>query len=474
MTKAPKQTDESEFSTSRTEITSTADRDLVVSRVYDTPRYLVFRAWTDPLRISEWWGPDGFTTTTRSMDVRPGGAWDYVMHGPDGVDWPNYVAYIDVVAPERLVYAHGEYAGRPAEFETTVTFVDRDGKTEVTLRALFPTAEVRDRNVAEHGAVEGGKQTLARLAEQLETAASEQTREFVTSRLFAAPRELVFNALTEPERLLQWFGPSTWPMASCEVDLRVGGTWRYCMRGPGGEEAWGKGVYEEITPPALIVYMDYFTDADGNTVPGMPASRSTFHLMEEGAGTRLTVRAVYPTEEDYQKVLEMGMEAGVTETWEQLAKHLATAMLGERGEFTVTRIFDAPREMVFKAYVDPEQFIRHFAPEGLSIPLDRLTLDARPGGTIELVMVSDDDGSEHPVKGTFVDVVAPERISFIEHNMGLTSTMTFRDVGGKTELTLRQTGVPLEYLGPEAIAGVNSSFDLLAIHLRELREGSQP
>ena len=127
------------------ESTGTADREMVVSRLIDAPRDLVFKAFTSPEHVTQWWGPDGFTTTTREMDVRPGGVWRYVMHGPDGTDYPNRIDFREVVEPERLVYNHsGDSPDDPIRFETTVTFEDRDGKTALTMRALFETAAVRD------------------------------------------------------------------------------------------------------------------------------------------------------------------------------------------------------------------------------------------------------------------------------------------------------------------------------------------
>jgi uncharacterized protein YndB with AHSA1/START domain len=84
--------------------TEAADRELVFTRVYDAPRELVFEAWTDPKHLTQWWGPNGFTTTIHEMDVRPGGVWRLVMHGPDGKDYNNRIAFLEVVKPERLVY----------------------------------------------------------------------------------------------------------------------------------------------------------------------------------------------------------------------------------------------------------------------------------------------------------------------------------------------------------------------------------
>ncbi len=147
--------------------TSTADREIVISRVVEAPRELVWQAWTQPEHVAQWWGPDGFTSTIQEMDVRVGGVFRLVMHGM-GQDFPNLMTYIEVEKPERLVYDHGNgELDDPNKFHVTVTFVERDGKTEVTMRSLFATAEARDYVVREFGAIEGGRQHLARLAEHL-------------------------------------------------------------------------------------------------------------------------------------------------------------------------------------------------------------------------------------------------------------------------------------------------------------------
>jgi uncharacterized protein YndB with AHSA1/START domain len=149
------------------EATATTDREIVVTRVFDAPRELVFQAWTDPEQVVQWWGPRGFTTTNHEMDVRPGGVWRFVMHGPDGTDYANRVDFLEVVAPERLVYEHGpDGESEGLSFRSTVTFDDEGGKTRLTLRLVFGSAEERDRAV-EFGALDGGKQTLKRLAQHL-------------------------------------------------------------------------------------------------------------------------------------------------------------------------------------------------------------------------------------------------------------------------------------------------------------------
>jgi uncharacterized protein YndB with AHSA1/START domain len=148
---------------------STADREIVITRTFDAPRALVFKAFTDPRHVDHWWGPKGFRNTTLSMDVRPGGMWRYIMHGPNGRDFANRVVYTLIKEPEHLEYDHGEDTdGRPASFHVTVTFEEQDGRTTLTMRSLFPSAEARDHVVKEFGAIEGGRQTLDRLAVYLE------------------------------------------------------------------------------------------------------------------------------------------------------------------------------------------------------------------------------------------------------------------------------------------------------------------
>ena len=148
---------------------TTADREIVLSRLLDAPRELVFAAWTDPKQVVQWWGSRGFTTTNHEMSVTPGGVWRFVMHGPDGRDYKNKIIFTEVVKPERLVYSHaGEEEHEDVRFHVTVTFQAQGRKTLLTMRSLFATARERDEVVTKYGAIEGGKQTLERLAEHVE------------------------------------------------------------------------------------------------------------------------------------------------------------------------------------------------------------------------------------------------------------------------------------------------------------------
>lgn len=144
-------------------ISPATDRDILAVRVFDAPRELVWKVWTDPAHIARWWGPHGFTNTIHEMDVRPGGHWRFVMHGPDGRDCQNHSVFEEVVPPERLVFRHES----GPHFVVTATFEDLGDRTRLTFLMRFPTAEERDRTVEQFGAVEGLEQNLDRLAAHL-------------------------------------------------------------------------------------------------------------------------------------------------------------------------------------------------------------------------------------------------------------------------------------------------------------------
>lgn len=139
------------------------ERQIVTTRVIGGPRELVYRAWTEARHLARWFGPHGFSITTRSFEFRQGGVWEFVMHGPDGTDFPNWIEWREIVPRERISYRQGAHASDPDMFEGTVTFADREGGTEIRLRALLATKARRDYLAENFGAVEGGRETLERL-----------------------------------------------------------------------------------------------------------------------------------------------------------------------------------------------------------------------------------------------------------------------------------------------------------------------
>ena len=149
-------------------------RSIIGTRVLDAPRALVFSVWTDPKHLAQWWGPNGFTTTTHAFDFRPGGVWRFVMHGPDGRDYQNRITFDKIVPLERIVYRHdGADDAEPVQFATTVTFEDLgNGQTLLTWHGTFPSAEERARVIREYGADKGLVETMARLDDYVVTMSS--------------------------------------------------------------------------------------------------------------------------------------------------------------------------------------------------------------------------------------------------------------------------------------------------------------
>jgi uncharacterized protein YndB with AHSA1/START domain len=242
------------------------------------------------------------------------------------------------------------------EFHATVTFVaDADpAKTKLTLHMVFPTAAEREHAVKEYGAIEGGNQTLARLnnyvpnmpgrnaaqpaaaaappATNFKTAAAGK-HEFTLTRTFDAPRTLVFQAWTQPEHLKRWWGAQGCTIGACEVDLRTGGKFHYCMKMPNGMDLWGIFIYREITPPERLVFTNSLSDPQGNIArhpfsPKWPLEiLNTLTLTQQGDKTTLNLHGIPLNATEEELIAFEGgmifMEKGLVGTLEQLDAYLA-------------------------------------------------------------------------------------------------------------------------------------------------------
>jgi uncharacterized protein YndB with AHSA1/START domain len=144
-------------------------------------------------------------------------------------------------------------------------------------------------------------------------------------------------------------------------------------------------------------------------------------------------------------------------------------MTPDAGELIYTRVFDAPRDLVFRCMIEPEHLTHFWGPAGMSAPLDGITVDPRPGGVFETVMVSDADGSRYTMRAEYVEITEPERIVWTEPATGMTTTSTFTDLGGaRTEVRIRQANVPEAARTPQARAGFSTSLDRFAAYLDKL------
>ena len=399
-------------------------REIVITRVFDAPRERVFEMWTDPKHLVHWWGPRGFTTTIQEMDVRPGGLWKMIMHGPDGANYPNHSVFTEVVKPERLVYSHGggREGGPSADFQQTVTFDDVGGKTRLTMRSLFPSAADRDRVVKQFNAIEGGNQTLDRLGERLDHRSV--TKELVITRVFDAPREVVFKAWTDVERLKRWWGPKGFTNPVCEVDVRPGGAIRIHMRAPDGVIYPMTGVYHEIVEPERLVFTASALDAGGNP---LFEQLTTVTFAEHGGKTKLTVHASFSKIRPEAAPHLAGAEMGWNMSLDRLAEEAGSGLF-------IRRVFDAPRDLVWKAVTEAEGLMHWWGPKGFT-PLT-CVVDLRPGGIFRYSLRAP-DGSVMWGKWVYGEIVAPE---------SLVSVVSMTDEAGNPMRHPMSQGQPLEVL----------------------------
>lgn len=277
-------------------MTATAKaNEIQITRVYDAPVALVWDAWTDLAQVAQWWGPRGFTITTKSKDLRPGGSWEYVMHGPDGTDFPNFTRYHEVEPHARLVYDHGaSSADAKPLFRVTVEFRDLGGKTELDMRMAFATAEaIEIARVAIK--THGGNSTWDRLAEYLEKEVTDE-EVFVINRSFDASIETMFEMWTNPEHVAKWLPPTGMTMEFRRAEIRTGSDAFFSMTN-GQFTMYGRFEYLDVRRPDRIVYTQCFTDVHENTsrLPGAPTwpehMRTTVLLAAEGPRqTRVTVQ----------------------------------------------------------------------------------------------------------------------------------------------------------------------------------------
>lgn len=307
--------------------TSTADREIVITRLINAPLARVWRAWADPKEIVQWWGPYGFKTDTDRREFAGGGTWVHTMIGPDGTRYPNAVRYEEIVEHSRIVYTNAggrEGGDKDTSFRTNVTFVAVGDKTELTLHMVFSSPADRDMVVREYGAIEGGKQTLDRLATLV-------SGDFMLSRVVDAPREKVWRCWTEEDQLAAWFGPKGFTTVTAKLDLRPGGVYHYRMQG-NGVDMWAKWTFIDIEAPSKLVFISAFSDKDQGLgrhpmAPEWPSQMmATVLFTAFGPKTMITIKwSAHEASEAERSVFSGGigsMQQGWAGTFERLDTHL--------------------------------------------------------------------------------------------------------------------------------------------------------
>jgi uncharacterized protein YndB with AHSA1/START domain len=268
--------------------------ELYIRRRYDAPLAMVWEAWTNAQSAAHWWGPRGFTITTKSKDFRTGGSWIYTMHGPDGVDYPNHTKFLEVQKHVRMVYDHGGNEDQPPMFRVTACFAQIAEQTELDMTMAFANAEaaVQARKFIK---MAGGDATWDRLAEYL--AQQKDGKEvFVINRSFAAPIDRMYKVWTDPLHLAKWLAPNG-SMEFLRAKIHPGGSTFSVMRhGPESPAMYGRANYLELSSPNRIVYTQQFCDEQENVVrhpmsPTWPETKlTTVTFTAEGdSQTRVTL-----------------------------------------------------------------------------------------------------------------------------------------------------------------------------------------
>ncbi len=297
-------------------LTFPSDREIVITRVFDAPRQLVFEAWTKPEHVRQWYGPSFLTMTVCEIDLRVGGQWRYVLQAADGREYAFSGEYREIVSPERLVSTEWYEAIPGADYLVTAAFDEHAGKTTLTTHLRYRSQEYRDGHI-NAGMEDGMRATLARLDAHLAAMANAE-REIVIARTFDAPRDLVFQVWTDPSHVDQWWGPSGFRNATFEMDVRPGGVWRYVMHGPDGVDYENQIVYDTIVKPEQLSY----THGSG-AVDDPDQFQVTVTFTEQDDKTVLTMRMRFVSAAARKQVVEtFGAIEGANQTLNRLAEYL--------------------------------------------------------------------------------------------------------------------------------------------------------
>jgi uncharacterized protein YndB with AHSA1/START domain len=323
-------------------MTKANQKELAITRIFNAPRDLVWKAWTQPEYLVHWWGPKGFTSPVSKIDLRVGCVYLNCMRSPQGQDFWSTGVFREIVVPERLVMtdSFADESGKavpashyglgedfPFVMLIAAMFEEEDGKTKLTLNhsGIDGSISATDRDNMQQGWNESFDKLDAYLASgDIITSGKKNAaifvypsdREIVMTRIFDAPRDLVFKAQTDPNLIPQWWGPRSLTTTVDKMDVRPGGVWRFVQRGADGNEYAFNGVYREIVPPQRIVDTFEFEGMPGHVM------LETGTLEEQGGKTKLTVTALFQTAEDRDGSLKSGMLEGWSETLDRLAELL--------------------------------------------------------------------------------------------------------------------------------------------------------
>ena len=423
---------------------------IVLEHTFNAPIATVWKALTNVDELRRWY------FDLAEFKPQAGFEFQFVVEHK-GHKYDHHCKVVEVIPQKKIAYTW-RYEGHAGNSLVTFALSAAGDGTQLTLTheglETFPQLP----SFARKNFMEGWTQIIgSSLKDFLENA----DREIVIMREFNAPRELVWEVMTNPKHVANWWGPRGFSTTIETMDVRVGGAWKHVMRGPDGAKYPNKSIFKEIVKPERIVFSHGGGREDG---PGASFTATwTFEALAANK-TRVMARMVFPsaTERDFV-VKEFGAVEGGRQTLERLGEFLAKNLVQP---FVITHTFDAPRELVWKAWTEREHLMKWFGPEGFKMPAAKL--DFRPGGIFHYCLCAP-DGKEMWGKFVFREIIAPEKIvlvnSFSDEDGGLTrhpfspawplemlTTTTFAGHEGKTVLTI-------EWVPLDATAEERQAFD---------------
>lgn len=280
-------------------------------REFNHQREQVYNAFANPEYLAQWWGPNGFTNTIHAFELKHGGDWQLTMHSPDGQDFYNVSKFEQVIAPELIVYKHLD----PAHvFTGSLAFGYLSGKTRIEFKMAFESEE--EYNRVKDFVIPANEQNFDRLEQVLAT--MPPNRELIFSRLLNAPRELIFDVWTQPEHIINWWGPNGFTNTIEYMDAQTGGSWKYMMHGPDGRDYPNFIKYTEVIKPEIIRYLHGENEGEKEQFEGL------ITLEEAGNNqTRLTMRLIFNSAEELEYVVrEFGAADGGNQTLNKLTNYI--------------------------------------------------------------------------------------------------------------------------------------------------------
>lgn len=320
-----------------------AESGLLITRNFNAPQDRVFRAFTEPALLKRWWAPKGWTTPYVSVDCHKGGLFHYCMRSPEGqaiwgkgifreLEAPRRIVYIDSFADEEghtVEPAHyGMSTDHPSESRVTIAFTKHKDGTKVTLRHQIPRF-FPEREMMQQGWNEMLDRLEVLLAETTMQVRKEE-HETIFTRLFAVPREHLFNAWLDPELMAEWWGPHGFTNPLCITDPKPGGSFRIVMRAPDGVDQSVIGEYLAIEAPHRLVFTDMIDDAPaefleqlnkqrhGGKYSSAPKMTNELLFEEQQGKTQLTLRTRFESNTDRDVILKVGYAEGMAESLERL------------------------------------------------------------------------------------------------------------------------------------------------------------